>query len=419
MRILILIDCYLPSCKSGPKHIRDLGIEFLRQGHEVTVLTSSDTIPRTLQVSTQDEVRVARVKTGKIKGAGKMFRAIQEVTLSTRFWRAAKPYLIAHPADLIVYYSPTIFFGSLVRRLKLLWSCPAYLILRDIFPQWAVDVGVLRKGLVWRFFRRKEIEQYNAADVIAVQSPGDLEYFAREFPESGYRLEVLPNWVGLEEHDLPHTDYRTRLGLQDKVVFFYGGNLGAAQDVDNLLRLAANMAEHSQLHFLLVGDGSEAPRLKKAIEAQGLCNIQVLPPVDQKEYLSMLSEFDVGLISLDRHLTTHNVPGKLLGYMYWGIPVLASVNPGNDLFAVIADSRAGFCHENGNDQKLAAAALNFATNTDLRACMGKNSRLLLELKFSAPAAAHQILRHLPCADRKRVNALADSIPLMKCVDANS
>jgi O26-antigen biosynthesis N-acetyl-L-fucosamine transferase len=419
MHILILIDCYLPSCKSGPKHIRDLGIEFLRQGHEVTVLTSSDTIQPTLEVSTEDEVRVARVKTGKIKGAGKVFRAIQETILSERFWRASKPYLIAHPADLIVYYSPTIFFGSLVRRLKLLWSCPAYLILRDIFPQWAVDAGVLRKGLVWRFFRRKEIEQYNAADVIAVQSPGDLEYFAREFPDSGYRLEVLPNWVALEEHDLPHTNYRARLGLQNKVVFFYGGNLGIAQDVDNLLRLAANMAEHSQVHFLLVGEGSELSRLKKAIEARGLCNIQVLPPVDQKEYLSMLSEFDVGLISLDRRLTTHNVPGKLLGYMYWGIPVLASVNPGNDLFAAIAGSQAGFCHENGNDRKLAAAALDLATHADLRACMGKNSRLLLERKFSAPAAAQRILKHLACSDRKRVNVLVDSIPPVKCVDANS
>jgi O26-antigen biosynthesis N-acetyl-L-fucosamine transferase len=419
MHILILIDCYLPSCKSGPKHIHDLGIEFLRQGHEVTVLTSSDTIQPTLEVSTEDEVRVARVKTGKIKGAGKVFRAIQETILSERFWRASKPYLIAHPADLIIYYSPTIFFGSLVRRLKLLWSCPAYLILRDIFPQWAVDAGVLRKGLVWRFFRRKEIEQYNAADVIAVQSPGDLEYFAREFPDSGYRLEVLPNWVALEEHDLPHTNYRARLGLQNKVVFFYGGNLGIAQDVDNLLRLAANMAEHSQVHFLLVGEGSELSRLKKAIEARGLCNIQVLPPVDQKEYLSMLSEFDVGLISLDRRLTTHNVPGKLLGYMYWGIPVLASVNPGNDLFAAIADSQAGFCHENGNDRKLAAAALDLATHADLRACMGKNSRLLLERKFSAAAAAQRILKHLACADRKRVNVLVDSIPPVKCVDANS
>jgi len=133
----------------------------------------------------------------------------------------------------------------------------------------------------------------------------------------------------------------------------------------------------------------------------------------------MLSEFDVGLISLDRRLTTHNVPGKLLGYMYWGIPVLASINPGNDLFAAIADSQAGFCHENGNDRKLAAAALNLATNADLRACMGRNSRLLLEHKFTAPGTAQRILNHFPCAKQEIGNVLADSIPAMKCVDANS
>jgi glycosyltransferase involved in cell wall biosynthesis len=419
MHILILTDCYLPSCKAGPQLLRDLGTEFLRQGHEVTVLTASDATERKLQVTAEDAVRVARVKTGKIKGAGKVFRALQEITLSARFWRSAKPYLLSHPADLIVYYSPTIFLGSLVRRLKSLWSCPAYLVLRDIFPQWAADAGILRKGLVWRFFRRKEIEQYNAADVIAVQSPGDLAYFAREFPDSGYRLEVVPNWAALEKRDLPRTNYRARLGLQNKIVFFYGGNLGVAQDVDNLLRLAANMAKHSEVHFLLVGQGSEVARLRKRIATQGLCNIQLLPPVGQGEYLSMVSEFDVGLISLDRRLTTHNVPGKLLGYMYWGIPVLASVNPGNDLFTEIADSQAGFCYENGNDQELAIAALRLATSPDLRARMGRNARLLLERRFSAPAAAQRILKHLPCAERRRVSFLAEPIPATKYLGAES
>lgn len=393
MRILLLVDCYLPGVKSGAKHMHDLGVEFRRRGHQVTVLTPSEAVAGRLEVTVEEGLRIARVKTRKIKGAGKVFRAFQEVRLSTVLWRRAKEFLLANPADLIVFYSPTIFFAGLVRRLKSLWRCPAHLVLRDIFPEWAVNAGILRQGLIYRFFRKKEIEQYEAADVITVQSPGDLDYFAREFPQARYRLEVLYNWALLHEPDLPATNYRARLGLQDRIVFFYGGNLGVAQDMDNILRLVARLAGQPRIQFLLVGAGSEAERLKRSIAAQRLRNIQVLPVVSQAEYLAMLSEFDVGLVTLNRRLKTHNVPGKMLSYMHWGMPVLASVNPGNDLLELLREAGAGFCFVNGDDESLAAAALRLAEDSGLRAAMGKNARRLLEERFSVEAAAQQILRH--------------------------
>ena len=108
---------------------------------------------------------------------------------------------------------------------------------RDIFPEWAVDAGILRKGLVYYFFRSKEKHQYRIADRIAVQSPANLDYFVREFHTRRYPLEVLYNWMNLRVENLPSTHYRAQLGLQGKVVFVYGGNLGVAQDVDNIVRL--------------------------------------------------------------------------------------------------------------------------------------------------------------------------------------
>jgi glycosyltransferase involved in cell wall biosynthesis len=390
MRILLLVDCYVPSAKSGAKQMRDLAVEFHRQGHEVIVLTPSHEIAGDMQVTSEEGVCIVWVKTGQIRGVGKILRAVEEIRLSGTVWRRAGEFLLKNPAELIVFYSPTIFWGALVRRLKTLWGCPAYLILRDIFPQWAVDAGLLRRGLVWWFFRKKEIEQYAVADKIAIQSPANAEYFTKEFPLRNYPLEVLHNWMALEEPDLPATEYRRKLGLQDKVVFFYGGNLGVAQDVDNIIRLAARLARHTHIHFLLVGEGSEVPRLKRLVPAKALNNVQILPAAGQREYLAMLSEFDVGLISLDRRLSTHNLPGKMLGYMYWGMPMLASINPGNDLFDLIEKNDAGFCLKNGEDDSLAAAALMLSNEPELRAKMGANARRLLEQRFSVSVAVHQI-----------------------------
>ena len=415
MRILILVDCYLPIYKSGAKQIHDLSGEFLRHGHEVTVLTTTHEISQDLEVSMQSGVRVARVKTPQIKGVSNLRRGFHEIRISALVWRKAGGFLSRHPADLIVFYSPTIFWGALVSRLKAMWHCRTYLILRDIFPEWAVDAGILKRGVTYRFFRKKEIEQYGAADIIGVQSEGDLAYFGRNFGVGRFQLEVLFNWTKLEESNPPKTEIRLRLGLVNKIVFFFGGNVGIAQDIDNLLRLAASLAGDSRIFFLIVGEGSEARRLKATIAERRLTNIRMLPPVEQREYISMVSEFDVGLISLDRRLKNHNIPGKLLSYFYWGLPVLASINAGSDLFALLDGNQAGICVANGDDEGLRAAALRLANDPELRRRMGRNGRLLLEEKFSVESAAQQILQHLPrsvlsLAPRVLLPAVKETVP---------
>src|SRR5271157_1318039 len=412
MRILLLVDCYLPHSKSGATQMHELGVEFLRQGHEVTIVAPSDTIAKTFHLSTEDGLRIVRVKSGRIKGDAKVLRAFREVRLSQTIWRHARQFLRANPADLILFYSPTIFFGKLVRLLKEQWKCPAYLILRDIFPQWAVDTGILRKGLVWRYFRRKESEQYAAADVIAVETLANLEYFAQEFPGKPYRLQVLYNWAKPDERALPSTGFRERLCLQGKVLFLYGGNIGVVQDLDNIIRLAKRLTPHSQIHFLLVGEGSEVPRLEKLIAANDLTNIQILPAMTHSQYMSMLSEADVGLISLDRRLKTHNVPGKLLGYMNCAKPILASINPGNVLFEILENNQAGICLLNGDDDGLCTAALMLANNPELRITMGINSRRLLNELFSVEAAVRQITQQFQAClnqvDEKTMIQIANS-----------
>jgi glycosyltransferase involved in cell wall biosynthesis len=393
LRILLLVDCYFPTSKSSAKQMHDLGVELTRRGHDVILMAPCQTILDDLETSLRDGMRVVRVKSARIKGASKPLRAIREIRLSSTLWRSGRKFLKANPCNLTIYYSPSIFFGALVKRLKAMWGCSAYLVQRDIFPQWAVDAGLLRRGFLWRYFRKKEIEQYEVADRIAIQSPANAAYFATEFPSRKYPLEVLYNWTVPTEPDLPVTSYRRELGLQEKVVFFYGGNLGVAQDLDNIVRLAAHLAHYTHIHFLLVGEGSEAPRLRKTLSETAAKNIQILAAVGHREYLAMLSEFDVGLLSLDKRLKTQNVPGKLLGYVYGGKPVLASLNSGNDLFEILTKEQAGICVLNGDDHSLCAAALKLANDSELRARMGRNSRNLLERMFSVETAADQIMRY--------------------------
>ncbi|KPL23680.1 MAG: hypothetical protein AMJ75_05610 [Phycisphaerae bacterium SM1_79] len=394
MRVLLIVDCYLPIPKSAAVMIHELGVELAHRGHDVIVAAPDANLVAPNRITIEDGLTVLRVRIGQTKGTNKIIRAVNEVRLSSVIWKAGKKFFRTNPCDLIVFYSPTIFFGRLVQRLKEMWNCKAYLILRDIFPQWTLDVGVLRKGPAYWFFRSKELKQYSVADIIGVESPANLKYFSKNGLQDKCHLEVLYNWTALSGKKIVLRNYRRQLGLRDKVVFFYGGNIGTAQDMDNIVRLAKNLSEHAGIHFLLVGQGSEVPRLKAKIRKSELKNISIHPSLPQAQYLGMLSQCDVGLISLDRALKTCNIPGKILAYMYLSMPILASVNPCNDLKRILENSRAGLVCTNGQDEQLCNYALLLAKDVGLRWQMGHNARKVLEDTFCVSRAASQILSHI-------------------------
>ncbi|TRZ89622.1 MAG: glycosyltransferase WbuB [Methanosarcinales archaeon] len=394
MRILLLVVYYLPSTSSAARLINDLAIEFTNRGHDVTVVAPDHAIEADIQCDYDDKVRVIRVKTGEIKNVPRILRGYREISLSKILWKRAKKIFNENSFDLIIYYSPTIFFGPLVKRLKRLFGCPAYLILRDIFPQWAVDAGILRKGFLYGLLKRYEKINYDAADIIGIQSPANTLYFSERGLDKKYRIEVLYNWMSLDENYGSSGHFREKLGLNGKIVFFYGGNIGIAQDVDNIVRVAVRLKDIPEVHFLLVGEGSEVPHLKREIQRIGLKNFSIHPAVGQRDYMRMIADIDIGMISLDRNLKTHNYPGKMLGYMYHAKPILASINPGNDLQDILQAHDAGLVSHNGDDETFYNHAMQLIRNPGLREQMGRNGRVLLETTFSATGAASQILSHL-------------------------
>jgi glycosyltransferase involved in cell wall biosynthesis len=404
MRILLVVVYYPPSTTSAAQMMHDLAVEYVRQGHQVIVVTPSDAVEGSACITEEDSVTVVRVKTGDLKYSHKIFRLWRESRLSAIMWRSVRKQLQDNPCELVVFYSPTIFFGDLIRRMKSIWDCHSYLILRDIFPKWAVEAGVLREGMLYRYLKHKELAQYAAADIIGVEASGDISYFKKELNRNSYRVEVLYNWLNMRDQPTCTSGWRQRLGLVDKIVFFYGGNIGVAQDIDNIVRLAKNLLDRDDIFFLLMGTGSEAQRLNTEIKTQRLRNIEILPPISQKEYMQCLSEFDVGLISLDRRLKSHNFTGKLLGYVLCGKPILASINPGNDLAEFLHRTDAGIACINGEDDRLLAAVLLLATHPAIRERMGRNARALGDTTFSVQKIAGQILSHFDSAQNETVAA---------------
>ena len=394
MRIALIPDEFLPEgTRAHSKMIYELACQLKDFGHVPIVITpGTPNQAKILLIDYMDGIEIWRFRSGYTRGVGMVRRVINEFLLPFRAWFAIKKMVKVDKIDLCVNYSPTIFFGPLAWKLRN-QGAYVYLVLRDMFPQWVIDQGLIKESsFVAHFFRLFEKINYTAAHCIGLQSQANLDLFSVKFP-AFKNIEVLMNWTVTEyvAQDKDDGKFRDSLGIGNKVLFFYGGNIGHAQDMSNIMRLAKNLKDIHQAHFLILGEGDEYGLIKSLKAEWVLDNVTILPSVPQKEFESILAASDIGLFSLAREHSAHNFPGKILGYLKAGKPVLGSVNAGNDLLHVINDSNSGFVFLNGEDYLLETASKRLIESAELRKNIGDNGVTLLEQKFSVDSAAHIIL----------------------------
>ncbi|WP_268676296.1 glycosyltransferase family 4 protein [Vibrio caribbeanicus] len=395
MRIALFPDDYLPdSTLVHAKMFHELALELKRMGHQVVVITPSHGKQNSRLIKeTIDGVDVWRFRNPAMRGNGNLRRVISECLLSINAYLATKNEMRAVKFDACINYSPTIFFGPLMHWMRRFNGAYIYLILRDMFPQWIVDEGLIsRNSPITFFFRAFEKINYSASHCIGLMSGANIKYF-REVNPDKYNLQVLRNWskTAPSSYDSYSINIRDAYSLQDKVIFFYGGNIGHAQDISNLLRLAEAMMSYPKAHFLFIGQGDQVELVIEAKKEKNLTNLTFLPSINQEKYKQVLTQVDIGLFSLAKTHKAHNFPGKLLGYMLQSLPILGSVNEGNDLIEFINAENAGFAFVNGQDAELKNAALALLEDKCLRSRCSRKSKKLLDKYFSVYSAATQLI----------------------------
>ncbi len=398
MRIALICTDYPPARTSAAVQMRDLAIELQRQGHAPVVILPCADLPGSYRVDVVDGVEVLRVGGPHTKDIGYVRRAFAEMLLPFAMLRG----LGASPRrdtrwDLVVWYSPTIFLGPLAWRLKRRSGCRAYLILRDIFPEWAVDLGLMKKGLPYAFFKLIAGLQYAAADTIGVQTPSNVGYVRRWHDPPRRRVEVLQNWLA-QAPQAGSSIQIAQTSLAGRRIYVYIGNMGVAQGMDIFIDLATRLQARRDLGFLFVGRGSEVARLAEQVSQRSLSNTLFFAEVDSREMPGLLAQCHVGLLALDPRHKTHNIPGKFLTYLLAGLPVLARVNAGTDLAELIEHEQVGHAYVGSDVEVLADFAIELADDAARYARLSDHGRSLGRRMFSPEAAAKQILA-LACEAR--------------------
>jgi glycosyltransferase involved in cell wall biosynthesis len=386
LRLLLVVDVFLPTYTSASVQMYDLAVALARLGHECIVVTPDPCVRELFALEPTNNFSILRIRSVPLKQIKLVRRAINELFLSTNMWQGYRGSPVAsEPIDGVIFYSPSIFFGRFIAKLKVLHGCRAYLILRDIFPDWAADLGVMWKGPHYWLFKAFARYQYSVAERIGIESPANRKYFA----SSGRQIEILRNWIDVQFSSAPLI---LPDELRDRRILVYAGNMGVAQDMDNLLRLARRLADRDDVRLLFIGSGTEVPRLQLEARRMHLKNVVFHAQVESDKLRQLLRSCHIGLLSLSPKLRTHNIPGKLLSYVEAGLPVLGSVNFGNELKQIVEEAGAGIVAWNGDDDALLDAATKLLDDEPLRSRLSLAARRLCETQFSSSLAGAQVER---------------------------
>jgi glycosyltransferase involved in cell wall biosynthesis len=394
MRIALIADTFPPLSTSGAVQLRDLSREFVRQGHALTVLLPSPHQKSPWVLEQMDGVHVLRLKALATKDVGYVRRTLGELVMPFAMLRNfRKSPLATEKFDGVVWYAPSIFHGPFASAIKKNSSCKGYLIIRDIFPEWAVDMGLMGRSLPYHFFDIVARYQYSVADVIGVQTPGNRSYFDKWLQGSGRTLEVLQNWLDNPvQSNCPILVNETHLA--GRKIFVYAGNMGVAQGMYILIDLAEQLINRSDIGFLFVGRGSEVVHLKAEVIRRELNNVIFCDEIHPDEIPSLYLQCSVGIVALDSKHKSHNIPGKFLTYMQSGLPVLANINLGNDLAQMIRNEKVGLVCESNQLEELVQLAIRLLELVETDAQLSARCANLFEREFSVKKAVHQIVAAL-------------------------
>ena len=377
----------------------DLLHEFQRAGHNVHIVCA---VERKLNIDTylseEAGCKVLRVKIGNNKKVGIIEKGITTVLLPAMYKKAIKQYFSDIKFDLVLYPTPPVTHFDTVKYVKKRDGAKTYLLLKDIFPQNAVDIGMMRKygvkGILYKYFRKKEKRLYAISDRIGCMSQANVDYVLKHNPEvSPDKVEICPNAIEIQDvsiTDEQRVEIREKYGIPlDKKVFVYGGNLGRPQGIPFIIDCLKAQVNNPDAYFLIVGDGTEYGKLEAFFDSVNAPNMKLMKRLPKEDYDRMVVACDVGLIFLDHRFTIPNFPSRLLAYMQAELPVIACTDPNTDVGEVITNGGFGWWCES-NDVEAFDRCVNDAVNSDLK-MMGKNGYRYLEEHYTAKSAYQKVI----------------------------
>lgn len=377
----------------------DLLRKFVNEGHHVTIVTPKE---RRKEIKTNllenRQVKILQVKTLNIQKTNSIEKAIGTLAIEYQYLSAIKKFLSGTKYDLVLYSTPPITFTKVIKVIKKRFGAKSYLLLKDIFPQNAVDLGMMkREGILHSFFRGKEKQLYATSDYIGCMSPANVEYILKHNPQIPVNhVEVCPNSIepNFNEDFIKDPYIRQKYNIPSSAtIFIYGGNLGKPQGLGFLLEVLESNNNKSDRFFIIIGSGTEQKKISDWFNTHTVSNSILLNGLPKKEYDQLLKDCDIGLIFLDRRFTIPNYPSRLLSYLEYKKPVLIATDENSDLGKIAEQYNYGLFSINGDIEGFNFQLNKLVGNQKLINEMGNNGYMYLMNNYTVSHSFQIIMTH--------------------------
>lgn len=403
-----MISSEYPNTKKSSNIYTDLAEALQKEGYNVTVVITEESknIKRT-QVFKENNIEVLRVKVGNLYNVGLLEKGITFIKSGFLVKNAISKFLVKKRFDLILFMSQPITIATTVKWAMKKYKCPSYLMMKDIFPQNGVDIGIIRQNsLIYLYFKWKERKLYKTATTIGCMSEKNKKYLLEH---NSYldedKMELFPNTQKIGAIIRKETNYRLRRKYnipEDTVLAVYGGNLGKPQGVEFFKEVLQRYRNAKDISFLIIARGTEKENLYQYIDNTKMKNVYKFDLMPREDYQEMLTECDIGLIFLDKRFTIPNYPSKVLAYFNLGIPVMAATDENNDFKDMLEQSNSGFWAKAGNIDDYTKKMGELIKAKELRQKMGSNGRKYMEENFTLEKSVEIINNYIKRKDDKNV-----------------
>lgn len=332
----------------------DLMRKFRDEGHQVTIVSPRERrLNQPTNLQDIDGVQILGVGTLNLQKTNIFEKCLGQILVESQFKKAIKKHLGDVKVDLILYSTPPITLMGVVKYLKKENpKAMTYLLLKDIFPQNAVDIGMMSKtgvkGFLYKHFRKQEKQLYHISDHIGCMSPANVRYILKHNPEiAPERVEVAPNSYEVQEPIMITREHRNSVRQKynlpiDRPILVYGGNLGKPQGIAFLIDCLDVNASRQDCYFVVVGNGTEYGKMETWYKKKTPQSVSLFASLPKEDYDQLVRACDVGLIFLDFRFTIPNYPSRLLPYLMEKKPVLVATDPNCDMGGIAESNGYGF-----------------------------------------------------------------------------
>jgi glycosyltransferase involved in cell wall biosynthesis len=398
MHILIIHQAFAALDEPGGTRHHELARHLAKKGHHVTIIASpvsyltgtikDDGIQDSSHDSDEEGITVLRAYTYPALHRSFLHRIISFLSFMGSSFIVA---LQVRDVDLVWGTSPPIFQGATAWIISRLKRVPFLFEVRDLWPAFAIEVGVLNNPILIRASEWLERFLYSHADLTIVNSPGFIQHVEKK---GAKQIELVPNGsdTAMFHPQDKGVDFRLeyQIGLEDKFVALYAGAHGMSNDLNILLDAANILQDHENIEIVLLGDGKDKPNLMSRADKMNLKNVHFIYPIPKTQMSRALAAADTCIAILKPIPLYRTVyPNKVFDYMAAGRPVVLAID--GVIREVVEDAQAGIFVAPGSADALANAIIHLSSDPVLCSNMGSQGRQYIEKHFDRQQLAKKLI----------------------------